>query len=276
VTVSSTPLQRAQAFIEAGELRDALNALDEAIAAQPDDEALRLRAAVNRRMKDEAFLRAAALDLERLSSPTSADYVEQSIIFEQLGDFPAAIRAMMVASDLAGGPAERNRLTEQHVRLLLTRGDTSSALELARKQPKTWRWMQWMGDIAAQAAEYNSAARYYSESLTMLADTTTADDRFADGFRARLLLARADAHRRSGQLEFADADYVSAGFMTPTDPMIPFNRGLIAWLRGDQQGALALCRAALARASEPMQDYMRRALLEPDFEAILTALESEG
>jgi tetratricopeptide (TPR) repeat protein len=273
VTATYTPLQRAQAFIEVGELRDALAALDEALAAQQDDEALRLRAAVLRRLQGEAHLRAAALDLERLSAPTSADYIEQSIIFEQLADFPAAIRAMMVASDLAGGPSERNRLIEQHVRLLLTRGDTSSALELARKQPKTWRWMQWMGDIAVQASDFASGARYYSESLTMLSDTTTADDRFADGFRARLLLARADAHRRSGQIEFADSDYVSAARITPTDPMIPFNRGLLAWLRGDEQAALELCRGAMERASEPMQDYMRRALLEPDFEAILTALE---
>jgi tetratricopeptide (TPR) repeat protein len=273
VTSEYTPLQRAQAFIEAGDLNEALSALDEALAAQPDDEALRLRAAVNRRLQGEAHLRAAALDLEKLSAPTSADYVEQSIIFEQLGDFPAAIRAMMVASDLAGGPSERNRLTEQHVRLLLTRGDTTSALELARRQPKTWRWMQWMGDIAVQAGDFASGARYYSESLTMLADTTKADDRFTDGFRARLLLARADAHRRSGQLEFADADYVSAALLTPTDPMIPFNRGLVAWLRGDEEVGFDLCQSAMERASEPMQDYMRRALLEPEFESMTRLLD---
>ncbi|MCC6614843.1 MAG: hypothetical protein IT320_15285 [Anaerolineae bacterium] len=269
-----TPLEKAQAFIDAGELDQALTTLDEAIAGDAEDEALRLRAAIYRRLNDEEHLRAAALDLERLSDPTSADYVEQSIIFEQLSDFAAAIRAMMVATDLAGGPTERNRLTEQHVRLLLTRGDTHSALELARKQPKTWRWMQWMGDIAAQAGDYGLAARSYSDSLTMLTDTTTPDDRFVDGFRARLLLARADAQRRNGQLEFADADYASAGLLTPTDQMIPFNRGLIAWERGDHDAALKLCRAAMERASEPMQDYMRRALLEqPEYEQILKAIE---
>ncbi|MCA9909253.1 MAG: hypothetical protein KC519_11435 [Anaerolineae bacterium] len=269
-----TPLQKAQAFIDAGELNEALNTLNEAIATEMSDEAFRLRAAICRRLNSEEHLRAAALDLERLSDPTSADYVEQSIIFEQLGDFAAAIRAMMVATDLAGGPTERNRLTEQHVRLLLTRGDTHSALELARKQPKTWRWMQWMGDIATRAGDYPLAARSYSESLTMLVDTTSADDRFVDGFRARLLLARADAQRRSGQLEFADADYVSAALLTPTDQMIPFNRGLIAWERGDRDVALQLCRSAVERASEPMQDYMRRALLEqPEYEPILKAID---
>ncbi len=275
MTSSYPPLQRAQAYIQAGELELALAALDEAVAIAADDETLRLRAAVNRRLRGDDRLKAAALDLERLSEPTSADYLEQSIIFEQLGDFAAAIRAMMVATDLAGGPNERNRLIEQHVRLLLTRGDTVSALELARKQPKTWRWMQWMADIAVQAGDYDSAARYYSDALTMLADSTSPDDRFADGFRARMLLARANAHRRSGHLEFADADYVTAGLLTPSDPLIPFNRGLIAWERGDRESALALCRSALERASEPLQETMRRTLIEyPEYEAILRALDA--
>jgi tetratricopeptide (TPR) repeat protein len=271
--VTYTPLQQAQAFVEAGDLNEALAALSDADSTS-GDEALRLRAAVRRRLRSEEHLRAAALDLERLSSPTSADYVEQSIIFEQLGDYAAAIRAMMVATDLAGGPAERNRLTEQHVRLLLTRGDTEKALELAQKQPRTWRWMQWMGDIAAQSGDYVSAARYYSASLTLLTAATERDDKFADGFRARLLLARADAHRRSGQFEFADADYVTAEQITPTDPLIAFNRGLLAWQQGDEESAVALCKSALERASEPVQDTMRRALLEGGtFETLLAAVE---
>jgi tetratricopeptide (TPR) repeat protein len=270
-----TPFQRAQAFVEAGELDDALHALNEAVETAPTDDAFRLRAAVLRRMKGEEHLRSAALDLEKLSAPTSADYVEQSIIFEQLGDFPAAIRAMMVASDLAGGPSERNRLTEQHVRLLLTRGDTDKALELAQKQPKTWRWMQWLGDIAAQSSDFPAAARYYSGSLTLLASATTADDRFANAFRARLLLARADAHRRSQQLEFADADYVTAEQYTPGDPLIMFNRGLIAWQRGDHEASITLCREAMTRASEPVQDVMRRALLDGnEFSDLFDAIEA--
>jgi Flp pilus assembly protein TadD len=89
-----------------------------------------------------------------------------------------------------------------------------------------------------------------------------------------MLLARADAHRRGGQLEFADADYVTASLLTPTDPLIPFNRGLIAWQRGDQEAALTLCRSALENASEPLQETMRRTLVEqPEYESILRALE---
>jgi tetratricopeptide (TPR) repeat protein len=257
-----TPFQRAQAFVEAGDLAEALKALNEAIEAAPDDESYRLRAAVLRRMRDEEHLRAAALDLEKLGNPTSTDYVEQSIIFEQLGDFSAAIRAMMVATDLAGGPSERNRLVEQHVRLLLTRGDTEKALELAQKQPKTWRWMQWMGDIAAQSDDNAGAARYYSAAISLLTSTTDRDDKFADAFRARLLLARADAHRKSGQYEFADADYVTAEQLTPGDPMIPFYRGLIAWQRGEQNEAVSLVRGAMDKANDMVQDTMRRVLVD--------------
>lgn len=271
--MSYTPSERAQAFIDAGDLPQALEELNTMVNTQSGDDALRLRAAVQRRLKGEDHLRAAALDLEKLSKPTSADYVEQSIIFEQLGDFPAAIRAMMVATDLAGGPNERNRLTEQHVRLLLTRGDTEKALELAQQQPKTWRWMQWLGDIAAQAGDFGAAARYYSESITLLMSVTSRDDKFADAFRARLLLARAEAHRKNAQLEFADADYVTAEQFTPGDPLIPFNRGLIAWQRGDHDTGIALCRDSMANASEPVQDIMRRAMLDGDefvglFEAV--------
>ena len=144
--MSYTAFQRAQAHVEAGDLDEAHKALNEAVEQEPGDDVYRLRAAVLRRMRGEEHLRAAALDLEKLGNPTSTDYVEQSIIFEQLGDFSAAIRAMMVATDLAGGPSERNRLVEQHVRLLLTRGDTEKALELAQKQPKPWLWIRGRGD----------------------------------------------------------------------------------------------------------------------------------
>lgn len=272
--MSYTPLQRAQAHVEAGDLNEAVKALNESVETEPTDDAFRLRAAVLRRLRGEEHLRAAALDLEKLSSPTSTDYVEQSIIFEQLGDFSAAIRAMMVATDLAGGPSERNRLVEQHVRLLLTRGDTDKALELAQKQPRTWRWMQWMGDIAAQANDNPGAARYYSAAISLLTSATERDDRFADAFRARLLLARADAHRKSGQFEFADADYVTAEQLTPGDPMIPFYRGLIAWQRGDHDEALRLVRDAMLSASDMVQDTMRRVLVDGEgFSRMLDALD---
>ncbi len=270
-----TPFQRAQAFVEAGDLDEALTALHEAVATDANDDVYRLRAAVQRRLRSEEYLRAAALDLEKLGNPTSTDYVEQSIIFEQLGDFSAAIRAMMVATDLAGGPSERNRLVEQHVRLLLTRGDTEKALELAQKQPKTWRWMQWMGDIAAQSDDSVAAARYYSAAISLLTSATERDDRFADAFRARLLLARADAHRKSGQFEFADADYVTAEQLTPGDPMIPFYRGIIAWQRGDRDEAVGLVRNAMDHANDMVQDTMRRVLVDGEsFSGLLDSMDA--
>lgn len=272
--MSYKAFQRAQAFVEAGDLDEALKALNEAVEEEPGDEVFRLRAAVLRRLRGEEYLRAAALDLEKLGNPTSTDYVEQSIIFEQLGDFSAAIRAMMVATDLAGGPSERNRLVEQHVRLLLTRGDTEKALELAQKQPKTWRWMQWMGDIAAQSDDDVSAARYYSAAISLLTSATERDDRFADAFRARLLLARADAHRKSGQFEFADADYVTAEQLTPGDPMIPFYRGIIAWQRGEHDEGVALVRGAMNDANDMVQDTMRRVLVDGKiFSGLLDAMD---
>ncbi len=85
-----SPMELAEAFIQTGELPDALDALNQQLTAYPDDEtARRLRAQVLMRLPGEEHLRAALHDLDQLASPTAEDGLLRGILLEQLGAYEA-------------------------------------------------------------------------------------------------------------------------------------------------------------------------------------------
>src|SRR5690242_19339862 len=76
-----SPMELADAFIRAGELADALDALNQQLIDQPaDDEARRLRAQVLMRIPGEEHVQAALGDLESIASPTQDDNLRRALL----------------------------------------------------------------------------------------------------------------------------------------------------------------------------------------------------
>lgn len=157
------PLQLAEAFIRAGELVDALEALDAHLEAQPgDDEARRLRVSVQRRIGGDDHLRAALADLAALTQPSADDRAQESVLYYELEDWPAACRALQAACALRPGD---ERLTERLVWLLEKGGDLAGARALAEAQTPSWRWAQTAGDLAREQNDLAGAGRHYRTAL---------------------------------------------------------------------------------------------------------------
>ncbi|MEO8609718.1 MAG: hypothetical protein ABI690_17630 [Chloroflexota bacterium] len=298
-----TPLQLAEASIQTGELQDALDALNQHLDANPsDDDARRMRIQVLMRMSDNANLRLALDDLNHLATPTLDDVVQKSIIYERLGDLSLALEEITSIWSLNSAD---DRLTERYLRLLVVRGEIGKAIVMGGLLPRTWRWLQWRGDIYALAEMPEAAIQQYSEALIHLAEQFNLDiDQWGRAIQARLLLARADAyiqlskflnqtepalddlsgesvrykfiraagHSIESTLVNADVDYLAAQSIIPTDPMIPFKRGLLVALQGDESQAENLCRAAWSDANDLLRNEMRMALAEDERFGVLTAL----
>lgn len=256
--MAHSALQLAEAFIRAGELGDALDALNQHLAARPnDDEAYRLRAAVRLRLPDVDHLAQALSDLDHLTNPTPADHLQRAIILESCGDHAGAVSAVERARRLIPGD---ERLAEHQLYLLLRQDELDAADQLLTEQPETWRWQQWRGDLAARRGQQGEAAALYTSALAELENAFPAASRWADSLRARLLLARADACFEAGDFGQAEADYANAERLIPGDPMIPFRRGLLASLQGDSGLALVLCRSALDQAGDGLRPQMEHLL----------------
>jgi hypothetical protein len=247
-----TPLDLAAALIQTGELADALAALNQHLAQQPqDDRARRLRAGVLKHLGGDDQLRAALADLEQLTDPTAGDAIQQSILLEQAGD-PAGAQAILAQAHARWPDDER--LTERFLSLLLAQNQAETALAVVREQTQTWRWLQWEGDVLTALGDDVTATARYGLALAQLEGLIQPDNaRYFGPIKARLLLARAAAYHRLNLPDQADAHYEAAGQIIPDDPTIGYNRGLLAWERGDHDAAVHMCRTALAAASESLR-----------------------
>jgi tetratricopeptide (TPR) repeat protein len=267
-------LDVAAAFLQAGELNDALDALSQHLAQQPqDDGARRMRIGVCKHLGG-AHLDTALADFEHLNSPEPEDSIQQSALLEQAGrpdDAPGLLARAHIQWP------EHERLTERYLHLLLAQGRAEDALAVVRGQPRVWRWLQWEGDALAALGEDTLATARYGLALAQLDDQITPDNRrYFAPIQARLLLARAGAYRRLGMFDQAEDHYAAAGRMMPDDPAIRFNQGLLAWLRGDSEQALNLCRAALDSASEGLRAHLLADLDADPGMNLLRAALSEG
>ncbi|MBZ0291447.1 MAG: hypothetical protein K8L99_02665 [Anaerolineae bacterium] len=250
-----SPMQLAEAFIQAGELRDALAALDQQLDIQADDQIHRLRAAVLLRLGDADSLQMALTALDQIANPTQADHIQRSVILEQSGDLAGALRVLEALSP------EDERRAERRVRLLTEIGDFDHALKEIRHQPRSWRWLQWEGDVLVQLGDDRMATARYGLALAQLeARHDPAVDRYLRPAWARLLLARAHAYRRLDEIDSAAEHYAAAEQLIPDDPALPFYEGLLLAQQGDLDGALALCRTAWQRAPEALRTEMQHEL----------------
>ena len=269
-------LELAEAFIKAGELEDALDALQQQLKDSPqDDEARRICVDVLARLPGDDNLRAAIKMLDELSEQTADDYIKRSVLLERLGLDDDAIAA--VKQGYITYPDDK-RMTERYLHLLRDQGKSSKALVIVNKlladQADDWRWLQWAGDLSVDDGDYNDAIAHYTTALDAIKakHDVDIDATLLQAIRAifaRILLARADVFVKSHQLGNAENDYnYAAGFM-PDEPTIPFNLGTIAALRGDIDKAVELCGGALEKATPTMQDHMRDSLKDNTAYAVL-------
>lgn len=266
--MSYHPLQLAEAFIKAGELEDALDALNTVLDTEPDnDTARRLRAGVLARLPGDGHAAQALDDLRALANPDTEDILLESRLVQAIEDIDAAIRVIEAA--LTRFPADP-RLSERLLGLLRETGEPAKAeAVLANLPDDDWRWLAWSGDFAADKGDDPAAVRYYSAALDLIAashslpaqparmtgDATNLDAATLTvaASAARIVLSRAHAYRRAGNIAAAQTGYERAAVLLPTDPAIPFYQGMVAALQGDISAGVVLCRDALRAAPAPLR-----------------------
>lgn len=258
------PLELAEALMLAGEMEDALLALSEQLADAPDDaetRRLRARLLISLRRGGEALA-----DLDALSAPTAHDHLLRAQAYALAGDADGLRNAALAAPENA-------EAVELVLRDLFGRGESEAGLALLAGRDKTWRWLGWSGDFAALRGEYAAAVEQYGAALDDL--KRQARNAIREMQKAYLLLKRAEIYRKLRRFDEADADYRAAEAIVPNDPMISFNRGLLAFDAGSLRKALPLCRDALDHAPDALRDAMRQTLLgEPRYEMLAQALLS--
>lgn len=287
-----SPMQLAKAFLQAGELPDALDALNQHLDAHPQDaEALRLKAQVLTRQPGQ--LQAALATLAQLTEHLPEDVMLHATLLERLGKPEAEV--LSVLKNGHQQHPDHDRLTERYLYTLRANNalDTAQALlkTLVQRQPAHWRWRQWAGDIAVDAGKPKTALAHYtaaldhlqqryqldtSQNATVMQDATISDaaSMTIPAVYARLLLARAEVQQHMGDYEDAEADYRAAGRMIPDDPMIPFNRALVALQHGDERQAQQLCEQAIQLATPTLLRQMREAInAEAHYQVLRRLLE---
>jgi tetratricopeptide (TPR) repeat protein len=274
--MSYSPMQLAEAFLNTGELDDALDALNQQLEQQAnDDTARRLRIQVLMRLNNEQNLLYALADFEKLPSLTAEDYQMTSIVHEALGDLDTAIIAMNQARELSHDDA---RFTERLLELLLAKQAYTDALALIRQQERRWRWLEREGDILVLMNDDTMATARYGLVLAQLEQFAgQMREDYLNALKARVFLARAHAYRRLEQIETASEHYQAAKALLPDDPTIDFNLGLLTFLQGDLLGAIEQCRVALEGASSYLADSMRESIQNDDIYQVLakSLLKSE-
>lgn len=263
-----SPMQLAEAFLKTGEIQDALDALNQELEQNPDnEEARRLRIQVLSTLAGEANLKTALADFSQLSQATADDYQRLSILQERLGDAVAARTAILKARELA---PQDERLTERYLDLLLAQKDYPNALKLVREQNPSWRWLEREGDILALMGDDTTASARYGLVLAQLdAFEGLMRPDYLQALKARVFLARAHVYRRLEQIELAQEHYHAAQALLPKDPTIAFNLGLLERLRGHEAIALKQCQEALTIASPSLKSEMLSSLDDEDFKAAL-------
>ncbi len=267
-------LQLAEAFIKAGELDDALAALNDHLAGDRSDEnGYRLRAEVLIRLNTPAHLEQARDDLRLIATPTASDCFMQAVVLENLADMEGA--AAILEQGCKHYP-ENQRLWERWLHNLLKSQKMDQAKNLIHTmleaQPDDWRWSQWAGDIAFQTGDYKEAAEQYHHAIKRLEThyhlnthspahviSSTSGDASAlsvSGSYARLHITLAEALAANNHLYEAKRRYEQAAILLPDDPVIPFKLGMLAAQQNDLAQAALLCQTALNKMPPALRQTM--------------------
>ena len=252
-----TPMQLAEVFIKTGELTDALDALNQQISDQPEDHiALRMRASVLLRLDSPKYLQQAIDDLHQLSDMTVDDYIQQSVIYERMGQNNEAVEAIRSAHNLS---KTDERILERLVELL-THGDRyTEVLEILENAPQTWQWLLRRADVYALNNKPEQALNALNQAQAHL--ETVFPDLLSPVSRntmAQIHIARGHVHMTLDNLKSAEADFKDALFHIPNDVTIQFNLGLIYARKKRLSRAVNYCKKALNNSS----DYVRQTLID--------------
>jgi tetratricopeptide (TPR) repeat protein len=265
-------LEKADLLLLGGDAEDALIELKAAAQLAKDDARPHLRQAeILIGLGGAARLKQAWLALLRaiaLGERTTATYFLLMRTLATLGDFSGAQDAYNSA--LALDPANP-RLREWGVRLARQRGATALALELVQAEraqtPDDFHWQRWEAELLVEQGDYAAAQAVLDGLLAACPPESLVAGAWDAPQWAALFLVRADARRHQGDLTGATADIDQAADLTPDDPAIPFQRGMVTWAAGDADGAYPLLHAGLTAASPILRadfttqltDYPRRA-----------------
>ncbi len=275
-------LDAAEAWLSAGEINEALDALNGFLRLDSRrgnwigdpirrNIGLRLRAGILARHSDENSLRAALDDLDTLDGPLSPDdHLLRSVIYERLGRIDEALASVQRG---CARHQRHARLAERHINLLRGAGHLDEARQVAAAwisaSPVDWRWQRWAAELAAESGDDNAALLHYEAAREQLATFAgdSADPTYTPMIAA-LMLAQAAALARLDRLAEADVLYIQAAELMPDDPLIAFNRGLLAARRGDLDTATALCEQGLRAGSPDLQAHMRQSLDDSQYDRL--------
>ena len=259
-------IQLAVAFIQTGELSDALDAINRHLASAPqDDDGHRMRAELLMRQEATDALNAALTDLETINTLLPHDYLLRATLLRRLHRTHEAIQTLSRGHERF---PDDERLLEQLVQLLRDVGDLQQARALVlQRPPDDWQWRSWAGELAAADGDATAAIDHFSAAIDHLRTRYDLDGeqpaQLADmmqmtvaGAFARLHLNRGSVYQQRGQLPEAAYDFAVAARMLPGDVSITLKRGIVAWLDDDPQTAVALCREALTATSENLRTIL--------------------
>lgn len=259
--MSYSPMELAYAFLQTGEYDDALDALNEQVKNEPDDtEARILRASLLIRMGDTNKLNQAITDLENIDNKTAEQLRLLSVAYERQQQLDKAIEFTQKAHSLA---PDDERLTERLVTLLRNTKQIDEAIALVRQQSRSWRWLQWEGDLLLEDGNAVLAIARYGLVLAQLDEIDMRDD-YRNAMKLRLLSARATAYRMMQQYDLAQEHYEQAQKLMPNDITLQFNIGVIGALNGDFDNGIISARNALDNASNTMRQHMIDAINAED------------
>lgn len=200
-----SPIQIAEACLQAGELSQAIDVLDSHLHEHPaDDEARRLRANVRLRQPEAESLRAALADLSALSQPSPEDRLACSVAAERLGDLPAAVRSVEQARTDAPGD---DRLAERLITLHMRAGQLEAARAVLATLPPRWPWLRLAGDVEVQAGDSAEAIRLYGAALQDFEAHHPEPNPFMQALYAEIIARRAAQYAEAGITEAAELDY---------------------------------------------------------------------
>ena len=205
-------LTQADAFLLAGELADALEALDSYLGEHPDDgDIRRLRAAVLLRLPGDDAAWAALDDLAAMRVRSAEDEIARVRALRRLGEHTAAHEALFDAFERTGDPHLAGLLLAS----LHERGEFELAFEVLETLPETAVWLRWRGEFALLADDPASAVTAFNAALARLAAVTDSD--VIRNERGQLLLRRAEAWQRSGDEPAARRDRDEARRLLPAE-----------------------------------------------------------
>ncbi len=206
-------LARADAFLLAGELADALEALDSYLTDNPDDgDIRRLRAAVLLRLPGDDTAWAALDDLAAMRSRTAEDEIARVRALRRLHEDAAAHEALYDAWERTGDL----RLADLLLASLYARREPGPAREVLDVLPETVVWLRWRGDFALLDGDAPAALDAFNRALDRLDALIKPSDAIRNE-RGQLLLRRAEAHRVQGDEAAARADQEQARRLLPAE-----------------------------------------------------------